>query len=421
MKHRQTILEILVAGGLFASLASAQPPRFTVTDLGVVGAAGQPFVLTNNSLVSGAVTFGNTVRGVLYFNGRTLDIGSPGLHGPNSMAFGVNPQGQAVGEAETFLPDRQGEDFCGFAALGLQSSGATCLPFVWQNGAMKPLQTLGGANGAANQINRRGEVAGMAENTIPDSTCPKDSPQKFQFKPMLWRNGNLQELPTYPGDPDGNALAINDNGQIAGGSGDCTAFSPITLTSLQSRHALLWENGKATDLGTLGGTGNGNGIEAVNLNNSGQIVGNSDLAGDTGFHAFLWTRETGMQDLGTVKGDVNSAATSINDAGQIVGVSLDADFNPRAFLQVGKELIDLNGLIPGGSPLYLATACFINARGEIIGIAIDKNSGDVHGYQAVPAPGDHRAGGPASPSGMATPSFENFRKPPFLRYGMSRH
>jgi probable HAF family extracellular repeat protein len=80
---------------------------------------------------------------------------------------------------------------------------------------------------------------------------------------------------------------------------------------------------------------------------------------------------------------VDSAAIGINDIGQIVGVSLDASFNPRAFLRQGQELIDLNTLVPAGSPLYLASACSINATGEIVGFAFD-NSGNVHAYLAVP-------------------------------------
>ncbi|MGA7409262.1 MAG: hypothetical protein WBW33_02190, partial [Bryobacteraceae bacterium] len=280
--------------------------------------------------------------------------------------------------------DPKGEDFCGFAALGLPSSVTSCLPFLWQNGVMNPLPTLGGNNGAANQINNRGEAAGMAENDITDTACPSTGPQKLGFKPVVWRNGKVQELPTYPGDPDGNAVAINDHGQVAGGSGDCTAFSPISLTNLQPLHALLWEDGKATDLGNLGGTGHGNGIEAVNLNNHGQVVGNSDLTGDANFHAFLWTRETGMFDLGTLPGDANSAANGINDAGDVVGVSLDASFNPRAFLRQNDAMTDLNTLIPADSPLFLITACSINSDGEIIGIAVEKSTGNVHGYLATP-------------------------------------
>jgi probable HAF family extracellular repeat protein len=394
----------------------AQSPSFTVIDLGNVGPLGQPLQITNNGLVAGAAAVGSALHGVLWYNGRMLDLGTPGLKGQNSQAFGANVSGQAVGEAETSNPDPNGEDFCGFAALGLPSPSGTCLPFLWQNGVMNPLPTLGGNNGAANRINNPGEVAGTAENNTPDSTCPFGGPQKYQFKPVVWRNEAVRELPTYSADPDGTAMAINDLGQAAGASGYCTAFSPIILDNLQPLHALLWKDGKATDLGTLGGTGHGFGIRAENLNNPGQVIGYSDLAGDANFHAFLWTRQTGMQDLGTVGTDVDSIAIGINDAGDVVGASIDANFNPRAFLRVGQSLIDLNQLIPAGSSLDLATACSINARGEIIGIGIEKSSGAVHAYLAVP---DHSGSRLESvPAVTPMQGSESTSRPQFRRFGI---
>ena len=136
----------------------------------MVGPNGQPFAITNNGLVAGAAQIGDIVRAELGYKGRGVDLGQPGLKGQNSMAFSVNAWGQAVGEAQTGSPDPQGEDFCGFAALGLASSGTTCLAFVWQNGVMIPLPTLGGNNGVANQINSAGQTVGMAEKDTPDST-----------------------------------------------------------------------------------------------------------------------------------------------------------------------------------------------------------------------------------------------------------
>jgi len=383
MRLKQTLWKAILGGHLLAAVAMAQPPTYKVIDLGAVGPNGQPFAISNNGRVAGATQVGDIIRAWTRYNGRVVDLGRPGLKGQNSQAFGVNAWGQAVGEAQTESPDPQGEDFCGFAALGLASSGTTCLPFVWQNGVMRPLPTLGGNNGQANQINSQGEAAGMVENDTPDSTCPSGGPQKLEFKPVVWRNGDARQLPTYSGDPDGNAHAINDSGHAAGASGICLGFNPIWLTNLQPLHALLWEDGETIDLGSLGGTGHGDGITAIDLNNHDQVIGSSDLEGDATFHAFLWTHETGMQDLGTLQGDVDSAALGINDLGQIVGVSIDASFNPRAFLRHREELIDLNTLVPAGSPLYLATACSINAAGEIIGFAFD-NSGNVHAYLAVP-------------------------------------
>ena len=90
-----------------------------------------------------------------------------------------------------------------------------------------------------------------------------------------------------------------------------------------------------------------------------------------------------MQDLGTVSGDVASGGISINDGGSVVGVSLDANFNPRAFLWERGAMTDLNTLVAGSSPLYLLTACSINTRGEITGLGLT-SSGEIHTYLASP-------------------------------------
>jgi probable HAF family extracellular repeat protein len=367
---------------LLAALALAQTPTYTVTDLGDVGPNGQPFAVTNNGLIAGTATVGGGVlHSVLWYKGLRGDIGQPGLGGQNSVSYSANEMGQAVGAAQTSTADPNGEDFCGFKALGLPSKGTTCLPFLWQYAVTTPLPTLGGSNGTANMINRRGTVAGFAENTAKDSTCP--APQKLQFKPVIWENGEIQELPTGAGDPEGVAKAINENGQVVGGSGICAALNPITGISLQPLRALLWETGTVTDLGSLGGTGQGFGNLAYNINSQGQVVGYSDLRGNANFHSFLWTRGAGMQDLGTLTGDVNSLAIGINDAGDVVGVSVDAMFNPRAYIWKNGAMSDLNTLIPAGSPLSLLTACSINSSGQIVGFAVT-SKGTVHGYLATP-------------------------------------
>jgi probable HAF family extracellular repeat protein len=152
---------------------------------------------------------------------------------------------------------------------------------------------------------------------------------------------------------------------------------------------LLWDNDKTIDLGNLGGTGAfGPGNIAHELNNRGQAVGTSDLKGDTEFHAFLWTPEAGMQDLGTLQGDVSSGGIGINDRGQVVGVSFDASFSMRAFLWQNGVMTDLNTLIPTDSPFYLLFAHGINSRGEIVGFGVT-SAGDVHAFLATPRYRDH--------------------------------
>jgi probable HAF family extracellular repeat protein len=352
------------------------PLRYTVTDLGVVGPTpGQAYAINRGGLIGGAaVAPDGAMHAVLWYNRRKLDIG---IGGANSVALDLNDWGQTVGEAETSTPDPNGEDFCGFKTLGFPSSG-NCLPFFWQQGRMHPLPTLGGNNGWANSVNNYGDAAGTAENATPDPAC--QAPQVLQFKPVFWKDGRIHELPTIDGDPEGVAEAINDNGDVVGASGDCGTFG-VNLTYLVTRHALLWKKGRAIDLGNLGGEF---GNIAFWLNDRGEVVGSSDLAGDATGHAFRWTKETGMQDLGTLPGDIISTAAGINEKGEIVGLSLDPNFNLRAFLWRNGQMIDLNSLVPTGSPLLLMLGVTINSEGEIVGLAMEKSTGEFHGFLAIP-------------------------------------
>ncbi len=365
-------------------LASTQPAvRYTVTDLGMVGRPpGQPITVADNRLIAGLVVTESNLAHAVVWSGRgsfLTDLGSAGL---NSMAFGINDSGVAVGQTEIAEKDPGGEDFCGAQGLGLPATGAACVPFAFQNGAMTALRTLGGANGAAYTVNSRGQIAGAAENLTVDPACP--SPQKYQFKPVLWQGYEVEELPTAGGDRNGLAYGINENGDVVGASGNCSAFSPNSLQHLQPLHALLWEAGRMIDLGNLGGTGKVLGHFAHSINNNREVVGNSDVAGDKAVHAFRWTKIGGMEDLGTLDGDSHSVGLGINDSGVISGISASADFSSlRAFVWRAGVMTDLNQLIPAKSPLYLLTGCSVNARGEIIGFAVD-SIGNVHGYLAAP-------------------------------------
>jgi probable HAF family extracellular repeat protein len=361
----------------------AVPARYNIFDLGVVGnTPGQPYVIRNDGLISGAAATpdGISMHAVLWFKGQKFDIGTPGLRGSNSTAFGVNERGQTVGQAETSATDT--EDFCGFNAYGFLSSTA-CLPFLWQNGVMTRLPTLGGDNGFANMINNRGEVAGIAETDATDPTpgCPV-----HQFEPVVWEKGEIHPLPPYPGDSDGDAAWINDNGDVAGASGTCGSFNPGSGLYLVESHAVVWQNGKPIDLGNLGPNGiPGAGNHACAINNRGQAVGHT--TSNAGTVAFLWTRETGMRGLGTLGGDFASFALGINDGGVVVGESVGPDFSTlRAFLWENGTMTDLNTVVDANpANLYLLLGESINSSGEIIGLAVDQ-AGLSHGFLAIPRP-----------------------------------
>jgi probable HAF family extracellular repeat protein len=148
------------------------------------------------------------------------------------------------------------------------------------------------------------------------------------------------------------------------------------------------------------------------INNQSEVVGFSDLPGDSSgipnFHAFLWTKKTGIQDLGTLPGDTYSEALGINEAGQIVGESFSAS-SARAFIWQNGIMTDLNTLIPPSSGLYLLYANDINDEGVIAGGACVLVSGgcgsSVPAYMATPTGSQRRASGHAVAKPAISPSL----------------
>ena len=323
-----------------------QPPGYTVTDIGTLGGTfGEANAVNNKGWVVGDATLpGDRVRhAFLWRKGLMKDLGT--LGGPNSIGlFPLNERGEITGFSDTSTPDPLGEDFCGFG------TNLICLPFLWQHGVMAQLPTLGGNNGQALEVNNRGQVVGIAENTTLDATCVRT--QTPQFEPVIWQKGEVRALPTFSSDPDGVANAINDKGDAVGQTGDCTnAF-----------HAVLWHNGTPTDLGSLGGLQ----LNPLDINNRGQVVGVAFSPDGTTIVGFLW--ENGIAtDLGTISPDVFSVAIGINDKGQIVGDSCDEFFDCRAFLWQNGTMTELNSLIHDPNAPFLENANSINSRGQIAG------------------------------------------------------
>jgi probable HAF family extracellular repeat protein len=284
----------------------------------------------------------------------------------------LNNATQVGGESDTAVSDPNGEDYCAFG------TSLICLGFVWQNGVLSPLPALGGNNSQVAALNTQGQVVGYAETGYHDPDCV--APQVLQTLPVVWNGGHPQTLATFPGDGDGAAFGINDNGDVTGSSGACGAYDGRYGVALVPKHALLWRGGRLIYLGTLGGQINNSGFA---INNVGQVVGASDIAGDQYQHAFFWQSGT-MTDMGTLPGDVVSAAVGVNNRGQATGVSIDGGGNIRGFLWQSGVMRDLNDLIPANSPLYLLHGFGINNAGEIVGLAYVFSTGEVHGFLAVP-------------------------------------
>jgi probable HAF family extracellular repeat protein len=398
----KSIITSIAAGSLLATLAIAQTPRYTVTDLGTLGGtASVAFGINSAGRVAGAANVrGENQHAFLTGIGLTkFDFGT--LGGPNSQGAGPNAMAELAVVSETSTPDPLKEDFCGFG------NHLICLGALW-DGAMTPLPTLGGNNAMAFVLNNRGQLAGVAENRTHDPSCPP--PQILDFEPVIWgpAPGQVQGLTPLAGDTVGFALGINDLGQVVGSSGTCANTGVTALGLLYGRHAVLWDNGSVTDLGSLGGTMG----KAGAINNRGDIAGFSGLPGDTSVHAFLWTQDTGMQDLGALGEDVLGDPAGINNSDQVVGGSCDNSGNCRAFFWQKKVMMDLNALIPADSPLYLIYALGINDAGEIVGFGLETSTGEGHAYVATPIRGPaataNSTATPVAASPMALP--EHIRK-----------
>jgi probable HAF family extracellular repeat protein len=354
-----TVFAILAVPVRLATQGPQQmPPNYTITILGATlgGDYNDPGEINNKGEVTGnsPLLHDANTHAFLWQNGVMTDLGT--LEGPDGNSFTVwRPSDNGwVGGASTIAAiDPNGENWCGL-------DSHICLPFMWKDGRMRALPTLGGNNGQAAGANNQGQLVGYTELASNDPSCPAGSPQ-FQIGGVEWRYGRIQrQFRPLSGDTDAHAFAINERGQVVGVSATCKNAT---------FHAVLWQDGRAIPLGTLGGSWS----QAVDINEQGQVVGEAALSGDATGHAFLWQRGR-MIDLGTFTGDTKSKTVAINNRGEVAGYSW-GDVNVHPVVWGNGGMYDLNAQIPAetAASMYLIAAYGINDRGQILGLAFVDN------------------------------------------------
>jgi probable HAF family extracellular repeat protein len=380
-----SLLLMAVCCGLFAA---SHEHQYTITDLSSLGGTNSRANSINNRgwLAGYSNLLGDQSRhAALWRDGALTDLGT--LGGPNSnVTWSVKSNsGLAAGISQTATPDPLGEAWSSAAFYpGPTGTGFINLGFVWENGVMRALPTLGGNNGFATGANSRGQIVGWAENSVHDPTCVP--PQQLQFRPVVYgpKGNQISELPLPAGDTSGAATGINEKGQAVGISGICDQ----AVGRFTAKHAVLWDKkGSIVDLGNLGAPFWNT---PTNINQRGDVVGFAGAPNDPDgnfLQAFIWTAEGGMQPLGFLPGDVHSEAYGINERRQVVGLSCDANGNCRAFIWENGVMKDLNDLKPASYTARLEQAKDINEEGEIAGRSIDA-TGVRKAFLAVPRDDD---------------------------------
>ena len=362
----------------------------SLTDLGALlgNVTSASSWLTDNNLVVGlsengkidpSVTDMPEMSAVLWRNGKIIDLGPFPGGGFQSFANSVNSHGQVVGAATNLIPDPN--------SLYQADPSSWLVPypyqlraFIWdEKNGMRDLGTLGaGTNADAQIINEGGQVIGIATTSSEVGVCL--FPPGYIINSFIWdKDHGMRDLGGFGGTCT-VASAINNSGQVVGVS---------NVAGDTSHHAFLWEKGVFRDLGgSLGGFSSG----ADAINEKGETVGYAALPGETYTHAAFWEKPGQIIDLGTVGSDLCSFAWAINNKSQILGESDSADCvyydGASPFLWENGSLVDLNNLIPPNSPLKLVYAYTINDRGEIAGNGWDAN-GNEHAFRLIPCDEHH--------------------------------
>jgi probable HAF family extracellular repeat protein len=295
-------------------------------------------------------------------NGVKTDLGAlPGVN--ESAVLAINELGLTVGVSENGSID---------PTTGYPTYNAV----VWNRETPVDLGTFGGTDSMTYAVNDWGQVAGWSSNAIPDSYAAGLGPcatldcwpVTTQIRALLWQNGRKQDLGTLGGN-DASANLINDLGMVGGVS--YTDTTPSDL-GIPTQDPFFWFAGRMIDLGTLG---TGHYSWSNWMNSWGQTVGDSS-PDDIGYHGFLWNGGK-MQDLGAPLGGAYSAANWINDVGQVVGAAdLAGDQAFHAVLWEQGRATDL-GVVSGA---VSSIAESINLFGQVVGDLVDSSGEDVGGF-----------------------------------------
>lgn len=348
-KVRSLILTAVLFGGFgLVTHATAQERSFlvdlnsrTATDLGTLGGNRTVATAINDAgQVVGTSGMAGDWRTRAFITGPDgvgmRDLGS--LGGDYIRPVAINNSGQVVGETY----------------VGFDSRAFITGP---DGRGMRDLGTPAGSSSGAEDINDAGQAVGWSYFR-----------SEYPFRGKAFITG-----------PDGTGMrdlgysttarGINNAGQVVGWTGSEVDFHAFITgpngVGMRDLHRSSWSESFATD-----------------INNAGRVVGYyATSAGDPfdplarTYGAFITGPDgMGMRGLGTLGGDY-TAASAINDAGQVVGTShvVKNDYDSRrAFVTGlnGEGMVNLNSLLDLPKGVILTSATAINNNGQVIALGV---------------------------------------------------
>jgi probable HAF family extracellular repeat protein len=325
------------------------------------------------------------VRAVLPF---TMLLLAHGAHGAKYRVTNLSSLGGTVSRGNSINDLGWVSGYSNLA--GNQSRHAS----LWLHGSQFDLGTLGGPNSSVawpvkNDI---GLIAGIAQTAAPDPlgenwSCsaffPAATATGHICLGFVWSEGVKRALPTLGGN-NGFATGANNLGQVVGWAENAVHDPTCVPPQVLQFRAVIWGPGR-NQIHQLNPLAGDTSTAATAINDRGQVVGISGICDQavgrfTAAHAVLWENGSGT-DIGNLGGDTWNTPMAINQRGDVAGFASQPGTDPdnpllHAFLWTRRDGIRDLGTLPGDN---YSEAHGINERGQVVGVSCDP-AGDCRAF-----------------------------------------
>jgi uncharacterized membrane protein len=224
--HHYKLIDLGTLGGRTAYRSINAPGYQIINDSGVIAFAADTTATDPNAPNLCFFPDCSVVHAARWKKGKVEDLGALPGNGNGSASGAINARGWIAGQSSDGEID---------PVSGLLETRAA----FWKEDEITNLGTFGGRWSLSLTLNDEGDVVGFASNAIPDPLALFLG--GTQTRAFLWRDGVLHDLGTLGGD-DAEALSVNQRGQVVGIS--YTNLSANGTTGIPTLHPFFWEHGK---------------------------------------------------------------------------------------------------------------------------------------------------------------------------------